>query len=563
MYFSKNFFRIVINRDFDPIPGEKTRAQHYFQCKLPIWGSWLLLFILCLIGIICLGIHGGIKHHLNKIEKNPFASALRIEGSFSRAKLLALKEQLYFNVSNHSLEVSKQKKSDLIPVIKAVYPFNQIGLRFINTNGKSLLKHTHDVLSVKVQDNENNQDKTDIFMKEWISNSLLKEDLYFESEDLSEKNGIIISSSLFEKIGYKDFDEKKSQNISFLAVSKGTNMLEKRAEKGQELFKELSETEKIKHVVSVPLVNVADHLPGGDAIITEKFYQLLTRSNFYDPCKSIEHFYIYFTDSYDVTVKNKIKEWALNSFGHSYIRELYFSPNKSFVKIRFSNLSFNRKYADTCSKCNVKIKFNQLLKIVNNKMILDFKEDIPIYEENSDMYYYAFLYINKNQHILENIQKLTYFLKNKFGSYIEDHQVMTLKKYRNDMKKMNWIMFGVVISISVLIILYITVTFSLFLQTKIHNIGMMMSLGASSSIILLIYLFEALKLLAGPIVLSLLFGIFCSFFKYFYNDFIYSLSIFYIIIFIFFVVISAICGAWLAARHIVSQSPYQLISYKA
>ena len=559
-----NFFKIVVKRDFDPIRGQKSYAQHFFQCKLPIWGSWAVLFILCFIGILCLGFHGGIKAHLEQMEKNPFASAIRIEGAFKRKHLNNLKNKLFFNTDQKTLVIGQKDKKKEIPVIKAVYPFNQISLKFLDKSGVNIIKDDYDVLSVKVVNESQDEIKghdSDLLIQDWIEKSLYKKDGYFKNNE-GEKinNGIILSSSFFKELGYSNFNQNSKITIKFLSLGGKNNILEDRARAQKDIWAPLNDKEKIQYIVEIPLINVSDHLPGGDAIVTETFYNALTRGKFFNPCKSVEHFYINLLEPYDLNTQKIIEDWANRNFQLKYLRNLYFSSNKRFIKVQFTNISFDKNFIKTTSKCNILLKFENLKKRIASEISIDFKEDFPMEEEGNGNYYYAFLYIQKNAEIMNKINELSRFLRNEFNSYIEDHQVQTLKKYRKDMHTMNWILFGVFISIAMLMLIYIIVAFNLFLQTKLHNIGMMMSFGATSFIILWIYLFEALKLISYPLVLSAVFGIFI---KYFFSNLLYAQSFFYILTFAISVIFVALSGAWLASKHIISQSPHRLISYKA
>jgi len=561
MKFSQQFFKIVVLRDFNPIQGNKSDAQHFFQCKLPIWGSWIILFILCLIGIISLGIHGGIKSHLEHLENNPFASAIRIEGTFTRDRLQTLKEKLLFHLPSNELVTNKTESEESIPIIHGVYPFNLISIRFLNQYGDIVLKSTHDVLSVKVQKNNNSQH--DDYVQKWVSKNL-KYNHFFKQNDQI-KDGIIVSETLMEKIGLdcSNKDLMMSHKISFLSVSGKSNLLEERAKANKDLWAPLTQDEKNRFTVEFPLIDIATHLPGGDAIITENLYQCLSSGTQYDPCRSVEYFYLNFSNGYDLPVKEKVLAWAKDNFGNQFLRQPYFSPDQKIIKFQFTDILFNKQYLEKTAKCFIKNQVINLEKQIEMPINLDFKDEGAECSGGSDTYYYAFLYISKHPAILDNVKKLTHFLKNEFGSYIEDHQVMTLIKYRKDMDRVNWILLGVFISIAILMLIYIIVTFSLFLQMKIHNIGMMMSFGASSYLITQIYLFEAFKLIIFPLSMSLMTGLFIAVIGSCATDFLYYLDIVYLLLFAFSVIFIALAGAWLAAKHIVSQSPFRLISYKA
>ena len=559
------FFHLIVKRDFNPIQGQKNSSLHFFQCRLPIWGSWVILFILCLTGIICLGVHGGIKKHLTILENNPFVSAIRIEGSFSRAKILKLKTLLFWNTKTQTFETTKQPEPYHKKVIQAVYPFNLVSLRFLDLTGSNLIADTYDVLSVKVQKSHNQKrDQTDDDIKSWITRQMKAETFFEPYAEASVNYGLILSENLYNQMGFnKPFDPENDEiKISFLSTDGKYNLLEDRAREDQELWAPLNNAEKMKYVVTAPLVNVATHLPGGDALISEGCYDVLTKGKYFSPCKHIEHFYIHFQQPYQDLDKKITIQWANAVFGKHVFRKPYFSPNKKTIKFQFQDLSFNPKYQNVTTLCHVRSQFLHLKSMIDIPLRIDFKDDPPTYSEKVSTYYYAYIYINKDQEILDNISLLTKFIKNKFESYIEDHQVMTLKKYRNDMSRINWIVFWVFLSIATLMLVYISVTFGLFLQTKMHNIGMMMSFGAPASLVKQIYLFESLKLAIFPLIISIVIAFIIWIITSFMTDVMFALSIYSIILYVIIIISVALSGAWFAVRHIISQSPYQLISYK-
>lgn len=563
--FPIRFFRMIINRDFNPIQGQKNSTLHFFQCRLPIWGSWIILFILCLTGIICLGVHGGIKKHLTALENNPFASAIRIEGAFSRAKIMRLKSLLYYNTQKEIFETTRKPSDDHKKVIEAVYPFNQVSLRFLDRAGTQILPESYDVLSVKVKNlSENNHNNPDDDIKKWMINHLDQETFFGTHTGARVNYGLIVSETLFQQMGFTlpFHDETDLIDASILSVDGKYNLLEDRAKNDQELWAPLTRSEQIRYVVQMPIVNVAKHLPGGDALISEGCYHVLTSGKYFSPCKHVEHFYVQFQQPYEALDQQKTVQWANAAFGKHVFQTPYFSPNRKTIKFQFQDLSFNPKYQDITTKCHVQAQFQHLKSMIDIPLSIDFKEDHPSYSEKTSTYYYAYLYINKDQDVLNHIQLLTRYIKNKFESYIEDHQVMTLKKYRSDMSRINWIVFWVFFSIALLMLVYISVTFSLFLQTKLHNIGMMMSFGAPARLIKQIYMFESLKLASIPLLISIFLALMIWGVTSFMTNMMFALSLFGLICYVVIVLTVALSGAWFAVRHIVGQSPYQLISYK-
>jgi ABC-type antimicrobial peptide transport system permease subunit len=201
------------------------------------------------------------------------------------------------------------------------------------------------------------------------------------------------------------------------------------------------------------------------------------------------------------------------------------------------------------------VQQEQLLHVLIPDISLDFREDTPAYDGQEMHYYYSYLYINKDQRILDNISKLIHFLKKRFQSYLDDNQVMTLIKYRKDMQRMDAIFWWFFIGFVLLLITYIVVTFTLLLQTKRHQIGMFKSMGASSTKLILIYVYEALILIVISLTMAFLLSLCVPAGEFYMFNY-------YVLLYILCILILTISGAGFSAWQIVTRQPYQLISYQ-
>ncbi|KPA14616.1 membrane protein [Candidatus Magnetomorum sp. HK-1] len=548
MSLLENFVKTVLYRDFWPIKGQQEPFEHFIQCKLYIYGSILILLILFFSGIRFLGTYNGLKAHLKSLEENPFASAILIKGSFHRKSLNKLKEGLFFNPGNKT--VGEQNCENCIPAILEAYPYNSVHLRFLHDDS-SIFHDTHEVLTVKVPDNYSpDKNKADKYIQKWITENLQFGSDFFHPEEQEINRSMILSPDLAEKLGYDPRKMNTRPMIYFLDTKQDIFEARKTANH-PDIWAPLNETEKIKYTNHAQLFDVLKYFSGGDAIITEGFYYHLCKKFTLDPCKPVEYFYLKRTDAQLTPSEIKIvKQWAIDYFGNT-IEPPHFYSNNTECKFQFLSYVSTESIS---TKCNIRIGVKRLQNKIPN-ISLDFKDDIPGYQGQEMRYYYAYLYINKDQRLLNNISKLTHFLKKRFASYLDDNQVMTLIKYRKDMKRMDAIFWWFFIGFILLVVTYIVVTFTLLLQTKRHQIGMFKSMGASSFKLIGIYISEALILTGMSIILAFSLS-YCiptgEFYSYNYN------MVFYILC----ILVLTIAGAGFSAWYIVTRQPYQLISYQ-
>ena len=557
----REYVKIILERDRSPRRGQESIFQYVFQCKLRIWFSLLILFIFCTAGIVLLGIQAGMINHLCNLQRDPFSSAIHIQGRFTRADLNQLKDNLYYNKDKKEFE--KKKSQNAIPVIKAVYPYKWLYLRFIKRDGNSMTQNTYKVQSVKIPRKQQSND-ADCLIKHWVQESLLFGDIYFSlEEDRSVDEHVILSKELYQTLDYQlDQKNQKPQLIEILSFI-GPNILEIRGKNGDNLFSKLTDEEKIRYTLPIPLLDVAKRLPGCDMLIPESLFHNL-KNDFYYPCKQI-HFFDIKQDNnskLDQTTIDTITKWLHQQDFSIYFQEIYIDPDHYFIKVRFIDMIFDDNYQKNVTKCNIQLKCMALSKKINSNVKPYFGDDAPIYEpQTNNNYKDAFLYIKKSPDIINNMRKLSFYLSSHHSLYIDTHQIMTLKQYRQELAKMNIILLIVLSCIGILTFLYIFTSFSLFLQTKMHRIGMLKSYGLSRRVIYMIYLWEAIRSIAWALLGALIFGFFVWYFKsYIQIPFAFQSS--YFISYSIGIVLIASLAALVATVHIAMLSPYKLISYK-
>jgi len=545
-----NFVNQVLKRDFAPIKGQQEPFEHFIQCRLHIWGSIIILLILFFSGFRFLGTYHGLKTHLQSLEENPFASAILIKGSFKRTRLNDLKEGLFFNPQNQTF--TEKTCDNCIPAIKGIYPYNIVHLHFLHPD-HSIFHDTYEVLTVKVP-NENSQDnEADYYIQNWISGNLQLGTDFFQPEEMGVNRSMILSPEMANKLGYDSNNPTETPPmIHFLDTRQ--DLIEDRKSAGHpNLWGPLNETEMVKYTNHAQLFDILKQFSGGDAIITEGFYYHLCKKYSFDPCQSVDYFYLNRgDDQFSSSEIQTIQKWALTYFGKNVIDPPYVFANHREFKFQFTS------YADDQSKntkCNIRLGLKELSQKIPD-ISLDFRDDTPSYDGEKMLYYYTYLYINKDQRILDNISKLIHFLKKRFESYLDDNQVMTLIKYRKDMKRMDAIFWWFFIGFVLLLTTYIVVTFTLLLQTKRHQIGMIKSMGASSFKLIQIYVCEALILIGVSLPTAFILSCLIP-----ADEFYYSFSV-YVLFYIVSILCLTIAGAGFSAWHIVTRQPYQLISYQ-
>jgi ABC-type antimicrobial peptide transport system permease subunit len=333
------------------------------------------------------------------------------------------------------------------------------------------------------------------------------------------------------------------------------DILQHRAEKSIGENQPLSDAEKMIYVKDFNLINTSNHhLPKFDAIITEKEYYQLFKADYYKPCKFIDFFYI-ISENQSIDQK-EIDEWAFKHFEYNF--DLTTNNDQHFAIIRFKSNGH-----EMSKRCNIINNFFEL-KDKDQFLKLDFsKSDAYELVPDDNVYYNSFLYLNNVPDIINNIETISRSLIQEYQCPIEDGQAITLQKLRKNSRILKGFSIIVVTSILISLLFYICMTFTLFIQTRIHMIGMMKSMGATSRSIIWIYIYESLKLIAPSLIFALVIAWAVQHGCYLIlTDIVYVFHYPAVMISVAAIFLITTLGALLAAWHVVSRPPYELLSYQ-
>jgi len=263
--------------------------------------------------------------------------------------------------------------------------------------------------------------------------------------------------------------------------------------------------------------------------------------------------YFYIKQKNEIFTQNdlsKIKSWADKYFGKGAIKKLPESEKSNQLTIEFTSDA-----KEWTGKYNILWKFTELQKIMG-KISLDFNEDLPSYYGHNKKYFYTLIYINKDPVILNNVSALIHYIGKKYGAYLEANQLITLSNYLKYIQRMDIIFYYILAGFTILLLIYVLVTFTLLLQTKRHQIGIFKAMGGSSLRIVFIYVCESLLLISLPILITFLISYF------FPPGEIYAVNWIYLTFYIMLIVLLTVIGAVVSALNIVRKPPYQLIQYQ-
>jgi len=540
-----NIFKYIVTivwRDFKPLKNAQNKWQHFFQCQFPPFMSVFIIFVLCMIGLSCLGIREGLKNNLVSLKKDPFASAVKVENLVKPKEVVETitKENLYLIDQNN-------KKIPVVRSIDAGY-YNDLHFIRLNQNGKYSCPDTRDKISrnkVVVIDHTNEKTKQSIIKK-------LRYNNYFEdSNNKNNLNGIIITGSLYKKLGYKLGENGLPDEVMFL-----TNHLKCDPFKNLNFIKETNNGKDFqpKHImrytISIPLLDVAEKLPhGAEAIITEEYYNKFL-NYMYCPCRKFNQFYIKGSSTnLNKRIKNDIESKAKKEFEDYYdIGEIIKDENM----IEISLLVDIPKW-----------QIEQKIKKIKKSIQIDIEPEY-VYEsvdtKKMKNYDYVYIYLHNDDFIINNIHLIRDKLYKNYNFYINEHQINTLKRLQYDLKNMNKYVSWAIITIGLLLLLFLIIFINMYLQSKIHKLGVLKSMGASKYTIFMIYIIEAFILVVIPLAVSFLiivFLILC------FDKTTFHLTVFHFIIFFIFTIFISFIGASLGISMVVNQVPYRIISYRS
>jgi len=532
MHFMNNFRKIIINRDFRPVSG----SDHFFQCYLPMIGSIILLSILCFAGMMSIAIFIDTLDYVKSLEDDPFASAISIDDPYrTRAEFLNLKKNLYFNkVTKRFLG---EKQSNCINVIEDVIPYKRFQIFLMPKDSIKLPNNFSIALQIPYDISNSNNNKSSKVHK-WINENLIFDhNNYFKSGNRF--SGIILSHGCYSQLCYKSLPDtirivSAMDTVPFMNSNVPTI------------------NNYLKHTYEIPVINVGKNLPGNDALVVEPFYDYVIKQKQLKSSRKVNAV----TFLYDEKNKNSIYTRIVPELKHAFrISESKMIPQSVGCRIKFHD---NKR--PTIYKLH-----KELWKLKNKYPKLDLKYNLSLnqsdYQEKPSRINGAFVFVNKDTDLLEHIDQLVRILKYKEEIIVDSHQVMTLKRYRKDLDKLTLFTLSFLCFILIIMFLYIFITFCMLLQSKMHEIGMIMAMGASQYSIRKIYSVEAYILIIIPIIISFILMMITN---YYMN--IVSLTTFfflYLTVFSFTCIVFAYWGSRFAIKKVVSRSPSKLISYRS
>jgi len=574
------FFYTFIKRDlFKPQRGNKKLVQFIFQSYWPVIGSCLISFILFMTGCIVIIIWNSYFEKLQELEKNPFSSSIIVEGFNIQNDLMNVANSFYFDLKDkcfvHENTVTGNSLSEsYTSVVAAIIPYKSNFTRLLIPSNNQLFtptKQQFEMISLQLGEMNNtpNQKLIENNISEWIKDNLILEN--DASIETMPYTGTIVSKYLVSQI----FPGNNLQNYpnKYLPLLYGKTKIDLfglRKDKGINLWNPLTLDEKYRYLFKPALFNIAKKLPAGDILVSKKFMNYY-RNQCFNPCRPVHYFQIiwgYDLDNYK-EITHTVRSWLNKNFG-DYLESSYPMPANVGMQAEFIekpidvNSKKNNSYIDTISECNIRKIFELNPPNINSRLL-----SLNIYDyQNSgcdkDNKYYrkAFLYLNDEPEIINNIKELINELQLVYNLHTKTHHVMTLLEYRKNIKQMNRYIKIVLIFIGILFFVHISLTISLIIHKKMNTIGTIMAMGASKNLMFCLYLIESLLLTAIPLIVCLttinyLLPMISRFLTISLN-----VNWEWIGFYSFSILLIAFISAGLSLLLIVFQSPYKLISYK-
>ena len=453
-----------------------------------------MLSMLCGAGIIMLSLFNGYRAHLEKLEADPSASAIRLEGHFRKGVPRVDFNSLVWNRDLKLFHTNGNGSHSDVRVVRFVSPFRQRGLFCVDRNDYIAGAEVFWGTTVSVSD-ENT--------KRSVVNSFVFSGRYFKSDD---DQGLIISPSLFKALGYEPGDAIP-RSVRVLApniVELPFNKIAGVAGASPFTKKELTE-----YTVSIPLLGIARTLPDGSFLITEGlFWNLREPKGIYDKSRPINSFSVEFKGA-SSPVLNAVSAWVEGAFGYGVLEhppKITKDMGKNCIAITLKSLEDlvgerGKDVESLFSAGAVEYSFRTFF----DPLAMDVAINLGVpreYKGEIETYNGTMLFLNNIPEVFKNINKLYFFFKKK-GIYVNTHQMETIKKYRQDMNLIRAVLPVILGSCILLIVLYVLVSFTLFVQNKRHKIGVMLSLGATSNMVRIIYLVETSILFCISYLLAL------------------------------------------------------------
>jgi len=550
------YILIFIKRDLSSFGGGRSFGEFFFQGLLPIIGSVLMLSALCATGIVVLGFFDGYRAHLEDLEGDPSSSAIRLEGHFSNRDTKKLDfENLVWNREMNLFRWGAGKNDDEIKIVRFVSPYRQRGLFCVDRNGYLSEADVFWGTTVKVSDANT---------KRSVVNSFVLPGRYFDSDD---DQGLIISLSLYRALGYGE-EEPMPPFIRVIAPNV-VNLPYDRINgiPGAKPFTEKKELAEF--TVVIPLIGVARTLPDGSFIMTEGlFWNLQENKGIYDKSRPVAGFSIEFKGDAS-PLQKAVNQWIATSFGNRILKDaptITKNMGKKSIVVTFKSVHELEKEKGAGEGNGalptagaVEASFYRFFEPLSMDIALNLGQPKE-YRGEIETYNGMMLFLINVPEIFNNIDKLYFFFK-KQNIYANTHQMETIKKYRQDMNLISSLIPLILGSCILLIVLYVLVSFTLFVQNKRHKIGVMLAMGVTSNMARFVYLIETSVLFCGSFLLALFISAVVS--TYLIEDnWPFAFAVMSNLGFFLSALFMADLAGLLAVRHTLNKMPLNLIAFR-
>ena len=543
---------IFIRRDLRSFSGGRTFGEFFFQSLLPIVGTILMLSALCAVGIIVLSFFNGYRAHLEELEADPSASAISLEGHFRKGAPRIDFQSLVWNKEFKKFETSEREGPSQVKIVRFVSPYRQRGLFCIDRN--DYLADSEVFWGTTVRASDENTKRS-------VVDSFVLPGRYFESDD---DQGLIISLSLYKAMGY-EMGQPVPESIKVLAPNVADLPYHKI--KGIENASPFTKKETAEQTISIPLIGIARTLPDGSFLMTEGlFWNLQERKGIYDKSRTVGNFSVEFTGD-SLPVLNSVVKWIESEFGNEALKhppKVAKDMGKKCIVIAFKPLAKpvgekGEGLGSLPSAGAIENSFHSFFDALSIDTSLNLGKARE-YKGEIESYSGTMLFLNNISEVFNNIDKLYFFFKKK-NIYANTHQMETIKKYRQDMNLISTLLPLILGSCVLLIMLYVLVSFTLFIQNKRHKIGVMLALGATSNMVRSIYVLETSILFLGSYLIALLINAIVSQYVV-QGDWPFSFNALSNLGFFLSAFIMANLAGLFAVRHTLNKMPLNLITFR-
>jgi hypothetical protein len=410
------------------------------------------------------------------MEESPFYSAISVRGYKGHRH----SADLYSLTWNEKMECFSTRFAG-IRVVDTVVPYTSLHLFFVNKDNYLASVQPYRGGTVQVDDKKNEQT---------VTNSFLPGSVYFKSD---EDQGLIISSSLYRKLGYT-LDENLPPTIRVLAPNYTDIPYEKTKGNGGAPFN-LEELEK--KTVEIPLFGVAEYVSQGEFIMSEGCYRDFDSVNArYCTNRLIDELEVVYDGDFTLA-KNAVSEWVESEIGAEYLVEEPCKSNsegKSVVRVVLDTDKDKGCDNARTSVGHLRHTFNLHFNSRERPYQLLLSEsDLERRDLNINT---AILYLKNNESVFQHVRELSFYLYDSFNPPLNCNlePVETLKAFREQTKRSTELIEYFFIGVAGLLGVYVLVTFTLWVQSRMNRIGIIIACGVRVQQIMFLYVGEAVFL---------------------------------------------------------------------